>query len=277
MSSNGALLEGRVAFITGGASGIGRGIAERYIDEGAKVVLFDLNTDLLKEVKQIFKDDCITVEGDVTKERDIENGVAKAVDRFGRIDIGINSAGLGGYVYITEQSEEEWDTVMDTCLKGVFFSMKHEARQMLAQGESGAIINIASLNSKQPAEGYSAYCSAKAGVEMITKVGAMELGPHKIRVNSISPGAVVTPLIAGFTEYPSLVEELVENTPLGRIGSTDDIAGAALFLASDDASWVTGHTLFVDGGSLTKRYPILSNHISELQMLMSKGRQNQIK
>ena len=273
MNAKGERLKGRVAFITGGASGIGRGIAARYINEGAKVVLFDLNGMLLKEVKEIFKEECIIVEGNVTSEKDIERGVAEGVARFGHVDIGINSAGLGTYAYITEQSEEQWDMVIDICLKGVFFSMKYEARQILAQGQGGVIINIASLNSRQPAEGYSAYCSAKAGVEMITKIGAMELGPNKIRVCCISPGAIDTPLIAGLKDNPSLYAELLDNTLLDRIGTTNDIAGAALFLASDDASWITGETLFVDGGCQTKRYPILSNHIPELKLFMSKGKE----
>ena len=270
--SQGKQLEGCVAFITGGASGIGRGIAERYITEGARVVLFDLNTHLLMEVKKIFGKACMIVEGDVSKESDLKFGINECIEKFERLDIGINSAGLSSYSYITEQTEDEWDTVIDTCLKGVFLSMKHEARQMLAQGEGGVIINIASLNARQAAEGYSAYCAAKAGVEMITRVGAMELGPHKIRVCGINPGLVATPLIADFIDYPSLGEETLDNIPLGRLGTTDDIAGAAVFLASEDASWITGDTLFVDGGCHTKRYPILSNHIPELRMLMSKAK-----
>ncbi len=270
MNPSGKKLQGRVAFITGGASGIGRGISEWYIREGAKAVLFDRNADLLNEVKEVLKEDCITVVGDVTREKDLESAVAQGVRYFGYVDIGINSAGLGTYAHITEQTEEQWDEVIDICLKGVFLSMKHEARQMLAKGKNGVIINIASLNSRQPAEGYSAYCSAKAGVEMITKIGAMELGPHKIRVCCISPGAVATPLIAGMANYPSLGMETMDNCLLDRIGTTDDIAAAALFLASDDASWITGETLFVDGGCQTKRYPVLSNHVPELKLLMTR-------
>ena len=270
MSSNHEKLNGRVAFITGGASGIGRGIAERFVSEGAKVVLFDLNAALLKEVKDDLKENCLTVEGDVRNEKDLERGVSEGAKQFGSIDIGINSAGLGGYAHITEQTEEQWDLVIDICLKGIFFSMKHEGRQMLAQGGGGVMINIASLNSRQPAEGYSAYCSAKAGVEMITQIGAMELGPHKIRVCCISPGAVATPLTAGMGNFPSLGVEAMDNCLLDRVGTTDDIAAAALFLASDDASYITGETLFVDGGCQTKRYPVLSNHIPELAEFMSK-------
>ena len=263
---------GTVAFITGGASGIGRGIAERFVNEGARVAVFDLNPHLLFEVKKILGNACLTIEGDVADEKDLRDGISRCVSRFDRLDIAVNAAGTSGYAYISEQTEDEWDTVMDTCLKGLFLSMKHESCQMLAQGEGGVIINIASLNARQAAEGYSAYCAAKAGVEMITRVGAMELGPHKIRVCGISPGFVATPLTADFADYPTLGEETLDNIPLGRLGTTDDIAGVAVFLASEDASWITGDTLFVDGGCHTKRYPILANHIPELRMLMSKAK-----
>lgn len=260
-------LEGKVAFITGGASGIGLGIAEWFIREGAKVMLFDLNADLLRKAKDKFKEDCVTAVGDVSKEKDLEKAVLQCVDHFGHVDIGINSAGTGSYGHITELAVEAWDMVININLRGVFLSMKHEARQILATAENGVIINIASLNSRQPAEGLAPYCSAKAGVEMMTKVGAMELGPHKIRVCCISPGAVDTPMTAAVRGVPALMRETMENTLLDRIGTTDDIAAAALFLASDDASWITGETLFIDGGCQTKRYPVLSDFVPDLQPL----------
>jgi 3-oxoacyl-[acyl-carrier protein] reductase len=268
MSDRNKRFEGKVAFITGGASGIGRGIAEKFLEEGAKVMLADINKDLLEEVKAKLGDACETAVANVTVEADLEKATLKTVECFGRLDFGVNSAGLGTYAYITEQIEEQWDLVIDTCLKGVFMSMKHEMRQMLKHDDGGAVVNIASLNSRQPAEGYSAYCSAKAGVEMMTKVAAMEMGPYKIRINAISPGGVDTPLIAGYDQNKELFAESMDNTPLGRIGTTDDIAAACLFLCSDEASWITGDTLFVDGGCQTKRYPVLSDHIPFLKQLM---------
>ncbi len=255
MNAKQSKLERRVAFITGGASGIGLSIADRYINEGARVVIADLNTDLMKEAKDRFGDACETVKTDVTIETDIEHAVAYAVEKFGRLDIGVNSAGLGTYAAITEQTEEQWDTVIDTCLKGVFFSMKHQGKQMMAQKEGGVIINISSLNSKQPGENFSAYCSAKAGVNMITKVGAMEMGPHNIRVCCIAPGLVFTPLTEVIKVTQALTDAYLENTPLGRAGTPEDIANAALFLASDEASWISGETLVLDGAAQTKRYP----------------------
>ncbi len=244
-----------MALITGGASGIGRAIADRYVGEGGKVMLADLNSDLLKEAEAQLGKACATVEADVTVEADMERAVAAAVEHFGHLDIGVNSAGVGTYAVITDQTEEQWDTVINICLKGAFLSMKHEGRQMIAQGDGGVIINISSLNSAQPGEGCSAYCSAKAGVNMLTRVGAMDLGPHKIRVCGIAPGLIETPLTGSIWEMPQLMDAYLENIPLGRAGVPEDIANAALFLASDDASWVSGETLFVDGASSTMRYP----------------------
>ena len=248
-------LEGRVAFITGGASGIGLAIANRYVAEGCKVMLADLNTEMLKEAEVQLGGACKTIKADVTVEADMEQAVAAVVEHFGRLDIGVNSAGLGTYAMITDQTEEQWDTVVNTCLKGVFLSMKHEARQMVAQGNGGVILNISSLNSQQPGEGFSAYCAAKAGVNMLTRVGAMDLGASKIRVCGIAPGLVDTPITGLVKEVPQLFDAFLENIPLGRSGFPVDIANAALFLASDDASWISGETLFVDGAASTKRYP----------------------
>jgi len=255
MNGSGKRLEGRVALITGGASGIGRAIAERYMKEGGKVVLADVNAELLKEVQAQMGSSCATVVADVTVEVDMEQAVAAAVEHFGRLDIGVNSAGTGTLAKITNQTEEQWDTVVDICLKGTFLSIKHEARQMIAQGDGGVIINISSLNAIQPGEASSAYCSAKAGVGMLTRAAAMDLGPDKIRVCAIAPGFINTPLTAPVKEMPHIVDAYLENIPLGRLGEPEDIANAALFLASDEASWISGETLFVDGASSTKRYP----------------------
>jgi len=246
MNSSTGKLEGKVALITGGASGIGYAIAERYVSEGASVVLADLNTDLLNTACKELGSACAVVKTDVTIEKDMERAVRFGVEQFGKLDIGVNSAGLGTYALLIDQTEEQWDTVVNTCLKGVFFSMKHQARQMLAQGKGGVIINISSLNSQQPGEGSSVYCSAKAGVNMLTSVGAMELGPENIRVCGIAPGLVFTPLTDPVKNMPKLKAAYLENIPLGRAGTPKDIADAALFLASDEAAWISGVTLFVD-------------------------------
>jgi NAD(P)-dependent dehydrogenase (short-subunit alcohol dehydrogenase family) len=250
-------LADKVALVTGGASGIGREIARCYVDEGARVVLGDRNATLLAEAAKELGAVAIGAEMDVTREGDLERAVALAVSQFGSLDIGVNCAGLGVSVPLTEQTEAQWDTVVDVCLKGVFLSMKHEARRMVAAGRGGVIVNIASINARQPAEGLSAYCAAKAGVEMLTRCAAMELGPHGVRVVGIGPGLIDTPLTSFQRERPHVREAFLANIPLGRVGTPRDIASAAAFLASDDASFISGDTLFVDGAELTKKFPEL--------------------
>ncbi|PRZ41809.1 NAD(P)-dependent dehydrogenase (short-subunit alcohol dehydrogenase family) [Antricoccus suffuscus] len=242
-------LEGRSALITGGASGIGLEIARRYRSEGASVTLVDINREALDAHAAELGGTSYVA--DVTDESSMEDAVAAAVNAYGGLDIAVNAAGAGFVAPITELPLEEWRRILDLCLTGVFLSVKHEARRM---NDGGSIINIASLNAIQPAEGFAAYCSAKAGVAMFTKVAAMELGPRSIRVNAIAPGLVDTPLTAALTA-PPLSDEFLDNAPLGRIGVPSDIADAALFLASDDSSWVTGDLLSVDGGAHTRRYP----------------------
>jgi NAD(P)-dependent dehydrogenase (short-subunit alcohol dehydrogenase family) len=262
-NNNGSLLQ-KVALVTGGASGIGKRIAERFVAEGAKVVIADISAEGLETVKQKLGEDCITIETDVTQESAVEQAVAAAVGGFGRLDIAVNSAGTGGLNLIIDYDEEQWDHEFAVCLKGTFLGMKHQARRMIAQGQGGSIINIASLNARQPAEGMSAYCAAKAGVEMLTKVGAMEMAPHNIRVNCICPGLIDTPLTSYVIQAPSVYAKYLENIPLGRSGTTADIAAAALFLASDESAWITADSLFVDGGSQTKSYPQLQKLLTEL-------------
>ena len=247
-------LAGRVAVVTGGASGIGRAIAEAYLAEGASVVLGDRNAELLEATASALGERCATSVGDVTVEADVERLVATAVDTHGRLDIGVNCAGFATLAPVVDHDVAAWREVVDVCLTGVFLSVKHEARAMRANG-GGAIVNIASINARQPGEGMSAYCSSKAAVEMLTRVAAMELAPAGIRVTGIGPGLVDTPLTAYQRDAPAFRQAYLDNTPLGRVGTTADIAAAALFLASDDASWVTGETLFVDGGALTRAYP----------------------
>lgn len=238
---------GRVAFVTGGASGLGAATAARFRAEGAEVVVADLDvSDLPAGVTGI--------ETDVRDEQAVEAAVAATLERHDHLDIAVNSAGVGGFSPLMHLEESDWDRVVDVCLKGVFLSLKHEARAMAGTG--GVIVNIASINAQQPAVGVGAYCAAKAGVEMLTKVAAKELGPKQIRVVGVSPGIVDTPLTA-HTQDPKTRAAYVDNIPLGRIGQPHDVAAAVLFLASDDASWISGDTMLVDGASATERYPDL--------------------
>ncbi|MEV6032038.1 SDR family oxidoreductase [Nonomuraea sp. NPDC052116] len=249
-------LAGAHAVVTGAASGIGWEIARLFHAEGARVVLLDANAESVQARATELGEQALARTVDVTDEDGLEKALDDAVAAFGPVRVAVNSAGVGAFGPITELALDDWRRVVDICLTGVFVSVKHQARRM---PEGGSIVNIASLNARQPAEGFAAYCAAKAGVEMLTRVAAMELGPARIRVNALAPGLVETPLSAAFTNS-SLRREFEDNIPLGRIGEPADVAAAALFLASAESSWMTGDLLMIDGGAHTKRYPELIRH-----------------
>lgn len=251
-------LENRIALITGGASGIGWGIAEAMLAEGASVVLADLNVEALALRQATDPARITTIQTDVTVEADCAAMVDAAIDAHGRLDIAVNAAGLGVFGEVADLDFATWRHCVSVCLDGVFLSSHFEAAVMRSQG-SGVIINIASINAKVPAVGMSAYCSAKAGVEMLTRCAAMELGPAGVRVCGIGPGLIDTPLTAfageGEGANAALREAYLKTIPMGRVGRTDDVADVAVFLASDAARWVSGETIYVDGAESTNGYP----------------------
>ncbi len=249
-------LEGQVGVITGGASGIGLACARRYVTEGARVVLGDRNPDALAAAAAELGAAVVSEQVDVTVEADVERLVARAVTEFGGLDVAVNAAGFGTFGFIADHPVDEWRAVIDTCLTGVMLSVKHEGRIMRDAGH-GAIVNIVSINARVPAEGMSAYCCAKAGVEMLTRCAAMELGPSGVRVAGIGPGFIDTPMTAFTQVVPAIRDAYLASTPLGRAGQPEDVADAALFLVSEDGRWVSGDTLFVDGASMNKAYPEL--------------------
>ena len=255
---------GKVGVVTGAASGIGLAIARRLVGEGASVAAGDINADGLKSLADELGEQAVTLTCDVTREAEVEALVAAAVERFGAVDAAFNVAGSSRAGLITELSEEDWDFTVDLCLKGVFFGMKHAGRQMVSQGRGGAIVNISSLNSRVPMFFGSAYCAAKAGVAMLSQCGALELGEHRVRVSAVSPGLTDTPLVRPLTEMPAAQQAYLERIPLGRMATPDDIAAAALFLASDDASYISGVNLFVDGAWEQTTYPDLRPFVADL-------------
>lgn len=180
-----------------------------------------------------------------------------AVDRFGRLDAGFNAAGIVGGAPIWELTEEGWDQTIDVCLKGCFIAVKHEARRLIEQGGGGAIVNISSLMSQVPVWGSTPYTVAKAGIEMLTKNAALELGEHRIRVATVSPGLIATPLTEVARQIPEVLEAYLERIPMDRVGTPDDVAAAAAFLGSDEAGYVSGANLIVDGAWATTGHPDL--------------------
>lgn len=240
--------EGKVAVVTGGASGIGLAIVRRVAAEGGRLAVGDINEDALDSLQHELGDAVVTVSADVRHEDEVESLVAAAVDRFGRLDVGFNAAGILGGAPIWELTVEDWDQTLEVCLRGCFFAVKHEARRLIEQGAGGAIVNIASLMSQVPILGGTSYSVAKAGIEMLTKNAALDLGEHGIRVTAIGPGVIATPLNKHNLRVPGMIEAYLERTPMGRVGTPEDIAAAAAFLASDEASFISGTNLFVDGG-----------------------------
>jgi NAD(P)-dependent dehydrogenase (short-subunit alcohol dehydrogenase family) len=245
-------LDDRVAFITGAASGIGAACAQRMAEEGARIAGFDLaqpDPAAWKRVAEAAPDESFQI-GDVRDESAVSGAIAATVDRFGRLDILVNNAGTagGGPVHMIDSAE--WDRVIDVNLKGTFLCSKYAITQMLEQSGGGNVINIASVEGIEGFEGGSAYNASKGGVVLLTRNQAIDYGRRGIRVNAVCPGFIETPLMAS-TFVESLkgpLERVVEATQLGRMGRPEEIADAVVFLASDEASYITGQTLVVDGG-----------------------------
>jgi NAD(P)-dependent dehydrogenase (short-subunit alcohol dehydrogenase family) len=245
-------LEGKVAVVTGGGSGIGRSTALAFAREGARVVVADVTVDGGKETVQMIKDsggDAIFVKTDVTQADEVEALVEKAVETYGHIDFAFNNAGIDGEVAsVATCTEENWDHVVNTNLKGVWLCMKYEIPQMLKQG-GGAIVNTASIAGLVGAGPNPAYVSSKHGVVGLTKAAALECAQSGIRINAVCPGVIYTPLVKQLMDtYPDMEQVAKSMHPMARLGTPEEIAQAVIWLCSDAASFITGHPLAVDGG-----------------------------
>jgi NAD(P)-dependent dehydrogenase (short-subunit alcohol dehydrogenase family) len=210
------ILKDKGAVVTGAASGIGKAIATAFIEAGAGVVLCDLNAKALDEAAQELGERAIGRVTDVSDETQVEAAMRAARDAFGSLDIVVNCAGFGAITPLTELTAQKWQAVQAVTLGGVFYGVKHGARLMLEQGRPGVIINISSVNARQPGEGQVAYCAAKAGVDMITRCGALELGSRGIRVVGIAPGLVETPLTRKELENPAMRSLFLGVIPMNR-------------------------------------------------------------
>jgi NAD(P)-dependent dehydrogenase (short-subunit alcohol dehydrogenase family) len=249
-------LADRVAIITGGGSGIGRASVLRFAQEGARVVVADVNRDTAEQTLQLARErlDCgdrvITRHCDVSSESDVAALVDHAVKTFGRLDCMFNNAGLVGAVgALTDTSVESWDRTFAVLVRGVFLGVKHAARAMQAHG--GTILNTASIAGFNAGAGPTAYSSCKAAVIALTRSAAVELAPRKIRVNAVCPGLILSPMLERGQETP-LEDILAAAQPWPEAGLPEHIADVALFLASDESRFVTGEALVVDGGILAR-------------------------
>ncbi|MDH4076647.1 MAG: glucose 1-dehydrogenase [Acidimicrobiia bacterium] len=248
-SGNGQLAS-KVAVITGAASGMGLATAERFVAEGAKVVIADFNAEAGRAAAEALGPSARFTRCDVSVEDDVAAAVALATDAFGRLDVMFNNAGIGGaFGPITEIEVDHWDATFAVLVRGVFLGTKHAARVLIEQGQGGSIINTASVAGLGGGAGPQAYSAAKAAVVNLTTTTALELAPHSIRVNAICPGVIFTPLMHGgdVEDAEAMVSEL---QPLPKRGEGADIAGAALWLAGDDSAFVSGQSIAVDGALL---------------------------
>jgi len=250
-------LDGSVAAITGGASGMGEATVRRFVDEGARVVIVDVQDDKGHTLADTLAGAAVYQRADVSSEDEVRAAVQRAIDEFGRLDVMFNNAGFGGVVGPIEDTPvDEYDRTMNVLLRGVMLGMKHAAPVMKKQG-SGSIISTASVAGLRGGMGPHIYSAAKAAVIHLTRSVALELAPHKVRVNCICPGGIATPLIArGMMQAGVAESDALQMTraalrglqPLPRAGLPEDIAATALWLASEDAAFVTGQAIVVDGG-----------------------------
>lgn len=251
------LVAGKVAVVTGGGSGIGRSTALVFSREGAKVVVADVTVEGGEETVSLVKKaggDAIFVKTDVSKAAEVEALVNKTVSTYGRLDCAHNNAGIGGrMVPIIEDTEENWDRVIAINLTGVWYCLKYEIPQMLKQG-SGAIVNTASDAGLVGVRRCGTYVASKHGVVGLTKTAALEYAKAGIRVNTVCPGPIDTPLLRGGADrpIPRFAEKMMEAQPGGRLGQPEEIAEAVVWLCSDAASFVTGHAMSVDGGYMAQ-------------------------
>ena len=257
-------LEGKVAVITGGASGIGLACAKRFAEEGADVMISDIGAtrlaDAVEEIKRTTNGRIGYVEADVCFEEQIQELMQQTVAQFGKIDTVVASAGVSGAHYVSgadneafdhpvvDQPLEDWNRVLQINLTGVMLTDRLAARQMIAQGSGGTIVNVASTAAKVGLPGAVDYCVSKAGVAMLTNALSLELLAHNIRVNAIGPGFIETPMTQGLSADDEGLEQMHGMTPMGRLGTPLEMANTALYLACEESSYTSGATLYPNGG-----------------------------
>ena len=254
------MLEGKTAIVTGGARGIGLAIARRYVAEGARVVIADIDESTGKAAVAALGAAARFVRTDVGAAGDASNVIAEALGFAGDIGVLVNNAGIIHTADFLDIAEADFDRVIRINLKGMFLVGQAAARQMVAQVKAGkapgAIVNMSSINARVAIPNQVPYCVSKGGVDQLTKVMALSLAPYGIRVNAIGPGSIMTDILKGIATDQAAKNRLLSRTPLGRVADADEIASIAAFLASKDASYITGETIYADGGRLALNYTV---------------------
>ena len=247
-------LQGKVAIVTGGNSGIGKSIVLALGNAGASVsVDYVVHQDITAEERtqvEAMRDQLIAVKADVSQVAEVQKLVDETIQAFGRLDIMVNNAGIETRSSVLDTTEAQYDRVMDINLKGAFFGTQIAARQMIEQGDGGRIINISSIHEDWPMPGNTPYCLSKGGMRMLTRNAGVELAPHGITVVGVGPGAVATPINVETMQDPEAMARLNAAIPLGRMATPEEIANLVVWLASDEANYVTATTFVVDGGMM---------------------------
>ncbi len=251
-------LTDKVAVITGAARGIGRATAERLLAEGARVLLSDIDVERLHQTAaELGPAERVRVQpADVAKRAEILQLVEAAVRHFGGIDIMVNNAGIAPVVDFLDVTEELLGRVLDVNLKGAFYGTQAAGRQMIAQGRGGVIINMSSINSGLANPNVAPYAISKGGMNQVTSTAAVAFAPHGIRIVGVGPGTIATDMVAGAFVQSAGYRAILSRTPLGRLGQASEVAAVVAFLASDDASYMTGETVYVDGGRRVLNYVV---------------------
>ena len=251
-------LKDKVAIVTGAARGIGRATAERLIEEGAKILICDIDeVQLTRTAAELGGEEIVLAQlVDVVNKGHVEQLVEKAVQHFGRLDIMVNNAGIAPVVDFLDVTEEMLSRVLDVNLKGAFYGTQAAGRQMIKQGDGGVIINMSSINSGLANPNVAPYAISKGGMNQVTSTAAVAFAPHGIRVVGVGPGTIMTDMVAGAFMNSAGNHAILSRTPLGRYGQASEIAAVVAFLASDDASYITGETVYVDGGRRVLNYVV---------------------
>jgi glucose 1-dehydrogenase len=247
------LLQGRKAIVTGGSTGIGKATAQRLAREGASVCINYYSEKEAEDAQKLARElsngnvKAIAVQGDVGREDDVKRVISQTEDELGGLDLMVNNAGIEKQIPLVEMSLEEWNAVLQTDLTGTFLCIR-EAAKLIGENGGGTIVNMSSVHEFIPWPGFAHYCASKSGVKLLMETAARELAPKKIRVVNIAPGAIVTPINKFVLDDPEATHAVESEIPLGRMGKPEEIASAVAWAASDEASYLTGTTIVVDGG-----------------------------
>jgi NAD(P)-dependent dehydrogenase (short-subunit alcohol dehydrogenase family) len=243
-------LKNKVAIVTGASSGIGKKIGEKFLEEGAKVIFSDIHNEF-DEIENM-EGEARYLKCDVSSSEEVGNLVNKTVEIFGKIDVIVNNAGISALGGALDVTDDDWEKVIGVNLSGTMYGMREVAKKMKEHNIKGSIINMSSILGKVGFNGALAYCASKGGVVQLTRAGAVDLAENEIRVNAIAPGFIKTNMTKDLLENEDFKKMVASSTPLGYVGEVEDIASAAVYLASDESKYVTGSVIYVDGGWTAK-------------------------